>query len=352
MPKPRIAILTLPESTASVVYGMYDMFRSAGRDWGYLVDGRPAEPSLDPMIVANASGPFVLANEVPITPHCGIASEVIYDVVCVPELSISPCASIAGRFQAEVAWLRRQYAAGALLTTACSGAVLLAEAGLLDDCDATTHWAYCDALQAQYPKLRVLKERALVVSGPGQRLVMAGGGTSWLDLALYVVAQVVSLESAMQLARLHLVDWHESGQQPFARLARTRQGDDREIGTCQEWIAKHYAVSAPVASMLRISELPERTFKRRFKAATGMAPLEYVHTLRLEQAKHLLESTDHSVERVALDVGYEDAAFFARLFRRAVQLSPAQYRRKFGSLRRALGSSAGSPRVAARANQG
>jgi transcriptional regulator GlxA family with amidase domain len=235
-----------------------------------------------------------------------------------------------------------------MLATACSGAVLLAEAGLLDGCDATTHWAYCDALQTQYPKLRVLKERALVVSGPGQRLVMAGGGTSWLDLALYVVAQVVSLDSAMQLARLHLVDWHASGQQPFARLSRTRQVDDREIGHCQEWIAKHYATSAPVASMLRISGLPERTFKRRFKAATGMAPLEYVHTLRLEQAKHLLESSQHSVERIALDVGYEDAAFFARLFRRAVQLSPAEYRRKFGSLRRALGAREGRERGRAR----
>lgn len=338
MSKPRIAILTLSESTPSVVYGMYDMFRSAGRDWGMVVDGRPGEPCLEPVLVAANEGPLVLANEVPIKVHASIDSGTHYDVVCVPELSISPDESITGRFQAQVSWLRRQYDAGAMLAAACSGAVLLAEAGLLDGCDATTHWAYCDALQANYPRLRVLRDRALVVAGEGQRLVMAGGGTSWLDLALYVVAQVVSLDTAMQLARLHLIDWHATGQQPFARLSRTRQVDDKEVGSCQEWIAKHYTASAPVASMLRISGLPERTFKRRFRAATGMAPLEYVHTLRLEQAKHLLESSSESVERIALEVGYEDAAFFARLFRRAVQLSPAQYRRKFGNLRRALGS--------------
>jgi transcriptional regulator GlxA family with amidase domain len=98
-----------------------------------------------------------------------------------------PPAAIGGRFGVEIAWLRRCYAQGATLATACSGAVLLAEAGLLDGQDATTHWAYCDILRSRYPAVKVRKERALVVSGDGQRLVMAGGGTSWQDLALYLI---------------------------------------------------------------------------------------------------------------------------------------------------------------------
>ena len=108
------------------------------------------------------------------------------------------------------------------------------------------------------------------------------------------------------------------------------------IGRCQAWTADNYAVDAPVAAMVQLSGLPERSLQRRFKLATGMTPLEYVHTLRLEEAKHLLETTGQPVDAVAEQVGYDDAAFFARLFRRKVNLSPAQYRRRFGGLRLAL----------------
>ena len=335
---PRIAILALPEATASVVYGMYDLFRSAGRDWGLIVHGVPGEPRLDPVVVSGTANKsdLTLANGVRIVPDVSLQARAQYSVICIPELAIAPDVPVAGRYRSEVAWLRKQYERGALVATACSGAVLAAEAGLLDGQDATTHWAYCEPLRKQYPSVKVHEDRALVVSGEGQ-LIMAGGGTSWLDLALYLIARLTDLDTAMQTARVNLIDWHSSGQQPFARLARTRQAEgDAVIGKCQEWIAKNYGVDAPVASMVRISGLPERTFKRRFQAATGSAPLAYVHMLRLEAAKERLERAEDSIERIARDVGYEDAAFFARLFRRAVRLTPAQYRRKFGSLRRHL----------------
>lgn len=332
--------MALPEATASVVYGMYDLFRSAGRDWGTILHGRPGDEVLSPSVVSSQLGALEVANGVTIRPDASIEQDASYAVVCVPELAISPDHPLSGRYLAEVAWLRAQYQRGAIIATACSGAVLAAEAGLLDDQDATTHWAYCEPLRKQYPKVRVHDDRALVVSGEGQRLIMAGGGTTWLDLALYLIARLVDLDTAMQTARVNLIDWHSSGQLPFARLARTRQDSDAVIGKCQEWIAKHYAVSAPVASMVRISGLPERTFKRRFQAATGTAPLAYVHMLRLEAAKERLETTDDSIERIALDVGYEDAAFFARMFRRAVRLTPAQYRRRFAALRSHLAAPA------------
>jgi transcriptional regulator GlxA family with amidase domain len=184
--------------------------------------------------------------------------------------------------------------------------------------------------------VRVRRERALVLAGEGQRLVMAGGGTTWLDLALYLIARYAGIRHAMEVARLNLIDWHEAGQLPFARLASTRQAADPLIARCQLWIAEHYAEPAPVAAMVRLSGLAERSFKRRFHQATGMAPLEYVHTLRLEEAKQMLEAGDAPVEAIANEVGYEDAGFFSRLFRRSVSLTPAQYRRRFGAMRRAL----------------
>jgi transcriptional regulator GlxA family with amidase domain len=165
---------------------------------------------------------------------------------------------------------------------------------------------------------------------------MAGGGTSWLDLALYLIARHAGADAAMRVAKLNLIDWHAVGQQPFARLARSRQVEDAVIARCQTWIADHYQVPAPVAAMVQLSGLAERSFKRRFQQATGMAPLEYVHTLRLEEAKQMLESGDAPIEAIAGEVGYEDAGFFGRLFKRHVDLTPAQYRRRFGAMRKAV----------------
>jgi transcriptional regulator GlxA family with amidase domain len=175
-----------------------------------------------------------------------------------------------------------------------------------------------------------------VLAGEGQRLVMAGGGTSWLDVALYLIARFAGVDAAMQVAKLNLIDWHVAGQQPFARLARTRQVDDAVIARCQAWIAEQYREPAPVAAMVRLSGIAERSFKRRFQAATGMSPIAYVHTLRLEAAKEMLETSDRPAEAIALEVGYEDSGFFRRLFRRHVRLTPSQYRKRFGGLRSAM----------------
>ena len=335
---PRIAIVALPEATASVVYGMLDLFCSAGRDWKLVTEGVPGAPVLTAEIVATHTAPFEVANGAMVKPHATL-SALQYDIVCIPELAIAPQSDLTGRFSPEIAWIKDQHAGGAIIATACSGAVLLAAAGLLDGQDATTHWAYCDALERRHPSIRVHRDRALVASGVGQRLVMAGGGTTWLDLALYLLSRAVDLETAMQVAKMNLIDWHAVGQQPYARLVSTRQVEDALIARCQDWIAKRPNVEAPVASMVRLSGLPERTFKRRFRKAAGMAPLDYVHAIRLEQAKTLLETSEETLDELAERVGYEDATFFSRLFRRQVGLTPAQYRRRFGALRTALGKS-------------
>jgi transcriptional regulator GlxA family with amidase domain len=330
-----VAILAVPESTASTLYGMYEVLESAGRDWQMLTTGVPGESRIRPIIVTAEGRPFRAANGLSVAPSCAFEQCPKPDVVAIPDLSVPPDERIAGRYPREVAWLRALDASGVMFAAACTGALVLAEAGLLDGRDATTHWAYCDALAKHYPEIRVQPNRALVISGEG-RFVMAGGGTSWHDLALFLIARFVDAEEAMRVARLHLLDWHHVGQQPFAVLTGRRQSADAVIARCQEWIASHYEQEAPVAAMARLSGLAERSFKRRFAQATGMSPIEYVHAVRIEETKHLLETTDLAVEAVANEVGYGDASFFSRLFRRKVGLTPAQYRKRFGSLRRAL----------------
>lgn len=184
-PKPaHVAILALPESSASVIYGMYDLFMSTGRDWGWIVEGSAGPALIRPEVASSRSGSFLCGNDVQITPNATLEECVNADVVCVPELMVPPGEPLEGRFAEEVAWLRQAHDRGATIATACSGAMLLAETGLLDGHEATTHWAYCDMMTRRYPAIKVRANRALVASGEGQRLIMAGGGSSWLDLAL------------------------------------------------------------------------------------------------------------------------------------------------------------------------
>lgn len=337
-----IAILAAPETTASTVYSLYDLFCSAGRDWDLLTKGEAGSQRARPMVVAARDDGFEAANGAWIRAHRTFADCPTPDVVYVPEIFVAPGEPIAGRFEEAMAWLRHCFEEGAILASACSGTLLLAEAGLLDDCDATTHWAYCDALRRRYPRVAVHPARCVVASGTGQRIITAGGGTSYLDLGLFLVARLFGEDEAVRLARIYLIDWHASGQLPFSSLACSRQVEDRQITAVQEWIADNYAHPAPVAAMVAMTPLPERSFKRRFTRATGMTPLDYVHTVRIEEAKQLLEKSDLQIDAIAEEVGYEDASFFRRLFRRKVGLSPQAYRVRFGSFRKALRTAAPS----------
>lgn len=336
-----VALLLVPESTASTVFGMYDLFSSVGRDWDLLTKGTAGESPFVPSAVARSTQAFRAANGVWVRPETTFEALPDPDILCVPELLVAPEDDISGRYPEETAWIARAYDSGSVVASACSGTLLLAEAGLLDGREATTHWGYCSALERFYPAIQVHCSRVLVSTGEGQRIITSGGGTSYQDLALFLVARFLGLEEAMHLAKVYLMDWHQNGQLPFSSLARSRQYDDRIIASCQEWIAANYESSSPVAAMARLSGLTERTFKRRFTKATGMAPIEYVHTLRLEEAKQMLETTKESIEAVANEVGYEDTTFFRRLFRRRVGLGPREYRTRFGAIRSALQEAAG-----------
>ena len=134
-----------------------------------------------------------------------------------------------------------------------------------------------------------------------------------------------------RLAKLFLLDWHADGQLPYAALTVSLRHNDSLVTAAQLWVADNYALPNPVADMAAQSGLTERSFLRRFKKATGQSPMQYVQTLRIEEAKQLIETTDTALDDIAAEVGYTEASAFRRLFMRLVGVSPAAYRRRFAS---------------------
>jgi transcriptional regulator GlxA family with amidase domain len=270
-----VAILAVPEVTASALFGMFDLFSSPGRDFSVITRGEAGVQRMYPYIVARDQGGFHAANGIWVKPDFDLGNCPTPDLVCIPDFFVNPGDSVAGICEAEAAWLRKAHANGAMLASACSGAVLLGEAGLLRDCDATIHWGYVRTLTDNYPGVRVKPHQTLVLTGEAHRVVMAGGGTSWQDLALYLIARFVGLREAIEVARVYMLQWHDSGQQPFAALLNFRRSGDAVVNRCQEWAALNYRTPSPVTAMIALSGLPERSFMRRFSAGTGMTPLEY-----------------------------------------------------------------------------
>lgn len=340
-----VHLLAFPAVTASALYGFYDIFTTVGVAWPMLT-GRASSPvRFDVKIVAETADPFTCFGGVPVQPHCGFDDVTTADVVIVPDPLIPCTIDPRGQWPGIVEWLRVQHDNGALLCSVCTGSLLMAETGLLDGWQATTHWAFTGMFQKYYRKIELLPEHILLSTGPDQRLLTGGGVASWQDLALHVVARFCGQAEAIRTAKVFVLGDRTIGQLAFAAMPRSPDHDDQVIAGCQAWIAEHYCLPNAVAGMVARSGLPERTFKRRFKAATGYAPIRYVQSMRVEEAKRLLEATDQTSERVGADVGYEDPASFRRLFKRETNLTPTQYRKHYRGIGRAEDARGPLPRV-------
>jgi len=329
-----IALVALPETTPTAIYGLFEIFSAVAVAWTQLTGETTAVRPMRPHIVARTRDPFLSALGTPIAPQAALADLPAPDIVVVTDLALAADADPRGRWPEEAAWLRGQFARGATICSVCTGSLFLAEAGLLDGREATTHWSAARLFADRYPAVRLCTDRILCAAGPDLRVVTSGGAASWEDLALHLIARFCGEAEAVRIAKIFLLGDRSEGQLPFSAGARPRRHDDAVVAECQSWIADHYAGPNPVARMVARSGLAERTFKRRFKTATGYAPVDYVQALRVEEAKQMLETTRDATDTVAHAVGYEDPAFFRRLFKRLTGVTPARYRQRFQSITR------------------
>ncbi len=327
----RIDILAAESCRGAILYGIYDLLASVGTAWSYLTEETVQPPMTRVRIVAREKEPFRCISGVPVMPDATLEEAMDAEIICLPNFRIDAEKSPREVLGPEIDWIMERHSSGVRIASACSGSALLADSGLLDGEEATAHWSMRELFQTRYPKVNFCPDRTLTFAGEGDSIVMSGGMASWQDLALYVIARFLGPEHASRSARFYCVDPRPDGQRHFAAPKRRLQNNDAVIRDCQEWLADGYAVGDAVSRMVTQSGLPRRTFDRRFRLATGYSPNDYLQTLRMEEAKQLLEMEENNVDAIAERVGYSDVRAFRRLFKKMTGLSPAEYRRRFSS---------------------
>jgi transcriptional regulator GlxA family with amidase domain len=224
--------------------------------------------------------------------------------------------------------LRTAHARGARIAGLCSGAFVLAAAGLLDDRPATTHWAMASLLQARFPKVRMQESVLFVDDGD---VLTAGGGAAGMDLGLHLIRVLRGADVANQLARSMVVPPHRpGGQAQYIESPVPVLPENDPVAETMTWALTQLDQLLPVDALAKRANMSRRNFDRRFREITGATPANWLTHQRVIRAQQLLESTSLPVEEVARYCGFSSSAALRPQFRRLVGVAPASYRATFG----------------------
>jgi len=323
--RPRqVAILVYPGVQSLDVTGPLEVF--AGAQQIIEAECRP-DPGYEIRLVAARSGPLRTSSGLMITPDSalgGLRGKI--DTLLV--------AGGAGRTAladeaAILDWLARASGHARRTASVCTGAFLLAAAGLLDGRRATTHWAHAAALQRRYPRVLVEPDPIYLRDGS---IWTSAGVTAGMDLALALVEEDLDRELALTIAR-HLVLFlrRPGNQSQFSATLLAQQPAREPLREIQRLIVEDVAGEHSVEALAARAHMSPRHLARTFRAETGVTPARYVERVRLEAARRRLEDTSEPVGRIALACGFGTAETMRRVFLRVLDVGPAEYRRRFRS---------------------
>ncbi|WP_032789844.1 GlxA family transcriptional regulator [Streptomyces sp. NRRL_ISP-5395] len=312
--KQRTVLVVLFDGVQSLdVSGPMEVFSGASRSPGVSYDLRTA--SLDGRPVRSTSG-------LTLVPDSSLADAPAPHTLLVPGGQ-----GTRGSQPGLTGWLREHAPRAERLVSVCTGALLLAEAGLLDGHRVTTHWNYCERLARDYPAVEVDPEPIFVRDG---RLATSAGVTAGIDLALALVEEDHGRDLALTIARHLVVFLRRPGNQAQFSAQLSAQTARREpLREVQHWIAQHPDADLGVDALAARARLSPRHFARAFLSETGTTPGRYVERVRLEHARRLLEDTADGVERIARASGYGTPEAMRRAFVKTLATAPAEYRRRF-----------------------
>lgn len=321
-PSREVAILVYPGVQSLDLAGPLEVFSGAQ----LLLDlqARP-ERGYRVSVLSADGAPLTTSSGLALVPHGSLAeAPARIDTLIVAGGYGAPDAAAD---EALIAWLKRAAPLARRTASVCSGAFLLAAAGLLDGRRATTHWAAASELARRHPRVQVDPEPIFLRDGP---IWTSAGVTAGMDLALALVEEDLDREIALTIAR-HLVLFlrRPGGQSQFSAALDVQQPERRPLREAQRYALEHPAADLSVQAMAERAHMSPRHFARSFRAEVGITPARYVERVRVEAARRRLEDTCEPVAAVAAACGFGTAETLRRVLIRTLGVGPAEYRRRF-----------------------
>jgi transcriptional regulator GlxA family with amidase domain len=223
-------------------------------------------------------------------------------------------------------WVQKQYKNGAEIASMCTGAFMLASAGLLDGKNCSTHWCAADNFRNNFPKVNLQAEK-LITDEHG--IYTNGGGYSFLNLVIYLVEKYYDRQCAIYCSKIFQVEPDRPGQSVFTIFSGQKMHGDEVVQQAQEYIESKLDEKISIEDLSSRFAVGRRNFDRRFIKATGNTPVEYSQRVKTEAAKKAFETTRKSINEVMYEVGYSDVKAFREVFRKITGMSPLQYRSRY-----------------------
>ncbi|HEY7639165.1 MAG TPA: helix-turn-helix domain-containing protein [Steroidobacteraceae bacterium] len=324
----RVAIVGYPGCSAWITAGLLELFAIANNARATLPNGRGAATARFDCHIVSGSGRTVRGSHG--VTFAALVARRHYDAAIVPPIWCESLADLerqAQRLRSANDFIARLARRSTIFASTCSGAVLLAQAGLLSGRRATTCWWLVNWFRKVFPDVAMVPDR--LVMRDRDRWT-AAAGTAYMHLALELVRELAGEPLATATGRLMLVERRRGSQSPFlVPHAAPEQGSEIERAT--GYLRQHSAERLAIAGACRALAVSERTLARGFKAELGMSPLSYLQSQRVARARQLLESSKLSLEHIVEQCGYADVSSFRKLFARQVGMTPRDYRQRFGN---------------------
>lgn len=321
----QIAILVHPHCVGSSATAPADVFSIANA----IVRRRPAAEQVrfTSTWVSAPGGTVTLRNGVSFATNR--IADTQWDALMVPGIEVDSTRELAAALE-QLAAERdalRTHAGRALLAANCNSSYLLAEAGLLAGRRCTTSWWLGNHFSQRYPDVGLQSDQILVQDGS---ILTSGGVTAYLDLSLWLVGHFGGEALRQITAKVLVTDSNRLSQSPYVAAALAQGGGHAVVEQARRWLNQHLDDEWSMENLAKACNTSARTLLRRFRDAVGLSPVQYAQQLRVERAKGLLESTRLSLEAITARCGYEDVSTFSKVFKRWTDVTPREYRRRFG----------------------
>ncbi|MGI3129763.1 GlxA family transcriptional regulator [Halopseudomonas pachastrellae] len=320
-PLRQVAILATDDTITSTLAQAKDFFYMASLNTGRQ-QGLGLTPGFEARVVTPDARPAISFNRDPI-PAQGTIDETEPQLIILPAFW-GDFDLLQQRYPQVLPWLQQQSQRGALIGAVATGAFWLAAAGLLDGREATTYWRFHDEFAHRFPKVELQRDKHLTDAG---QALCAAGISSGRDLFVHLAERLCSPEVSRTLARDVFYEVQRSYTPGVIGFGGQKMHQDMAILQIQQWLEQHFAEKFRFEDVASRHGMSIRNFMRRFHQATGDKPLHYLQRLRIEMAKTLLVTGNQSIKTISYEIGYDDASFFARLFRQHTGLSPNAFRR-------------------------